>query len=84
MIQSHTAHGIYNLKVEVPETMYTGQIRNIPDLSEFEWYFWVMFRNTAVSFPKSPWVLSWYCVPSGVVVPKMDADLLKSNGRKVV
>ena len=43
-----------------------------------------MFRNIAVSFPGSLWVLVRYCGPSGGVGTAMTADLLNSNGRIVV
>ena len=77
MIQSHTAHDIYDRKGKVSDTMVTGKMGDISELAEFEWYFWAMFRNTAVSFPDSLWVLVRYCGPPGDVGPEMDAKLLK-------
>ena len=53
MIQSNNAQYIYDLKGKVPENMATGQTGDIYDLAEFEWYWWVMFRDKVVSFPES-------------------------------
>ena len=54
VIQSYTAHGVNSLKGKVPDTMATGKRGGISDLAEFEWYLWVMFCDTVVSFYQSP------------------------------
>ena len=47
-------------------------------------YCWVVFCNTVVSFPQSPWVLGRYSGPSGDLGPAMGANFLKSNGQIVL
>ena len=84
MIQSHTNHDIYYHKGEFFETMLTGQTGDISELGEHEWYFWVIFRDTSVSFPISQWVLGRYYGTSGNVGPEMAAKLLKSHVQIVI
>ena len=50
MIQAHTTHDIYNLKGEMSDKMVTGQTGGISELTEFEWYCWLMLYDIAVSF----------------------------------
>lgn len=80
MIQSHSYHNIYKLNGEVPETVMTGQTADISQFAEHGWYDWIMFRDTAVSFPEDKWVLGKYLGPSFDVGPAMCAKLLKANG----
>ena len=58
LVRSHTAHDVYMLEGEVPETMMTGQTADISNLCEYEWYEWVMFRDALASYPDDP---SWTC-----------------------
>jgi hypothetical protein len=44
-IRSHTAHDLYTLKGEVPETLMTGLTADISELCEFEWYQWVYLKQ---------------------------------------
>ena len=82
-IRSHTAHNIYGLEGEVPQTLVTGETPDISEFSELRWYDWVKFRDTSVSFPEDKVVLGRYLGPSFDIGPAMTAKLLKENGQYV-
>ena len=42
-IRSNTAHGIYKLDGEVPETIMYSEMSDISQFCEFKWFAWVMF-----------------------------------------
>ena len=42
-IRSNTAHDIFMLNGEVPETIMSGETSDISQFCEFEWYDWVYF-----------------------------------------
>ena len=42
-IRSNTAHDIFMLNGEVPETIMSGKTSDISQFCEFEWYDWVYF-----------------------------------------
>jgi hypothetical protein len=42
-----TAHNLYQLKGQVPETLMTGSTADISHLCEFSWYQWVMYNDKA-------------------------------------
>ena len=42
-IRSNTAHRIYTLSEEVPETAMPREMFNISHFCEFEWFEWVIF-----------------------------------------
>ena len=44
-IRSNTAHGIYKLDGEVPETIISGKMLDISQFYEFEWFEWVSFKT---------------------------------------
>ena len=44
-IKSNTAHSIYKLYGEVPETIMSREISNMSQFCEFEWFKWVMFQD---------------------------------------
>jgi hypothetical protein len=47
-IHSVTAHNLYQLKGQVPETLMTGSTADtISHLCEFSWYEWVMYNDEA-------------------------------------
>ena len=80
MIQSHTANGKFALNGESPETAVTGSTVDISDFCEFEWYQWILFRNTTIAFPEDKLVLGRYLGPSFDIGPVMAAKCLQSNG----
>ena len=44
-IMSNTAHGIYKLDGEVPETIMSGKTSNKSQFCEFEWFEWCCFET---------------------------------------
>ena len=80
LIRSNTALDIFELRGQVPETVMSGETSDISPFVEFEWYQWVMFRDTGVSYPHDREVLGRYLGPSVDVGPAMTAQILKSNG----
>ena len=44
-VHSFTAHDIYKLNGQVPETIVSGETADISPLAQFKWYKWVLFRE---------------------------------------
>ena len=82
-IRSNTAHDIFMLDGEVPETIMSGKTSDISQFCEFEWYDWVYFRDSAVSYPEDKLVLGRYLGPSIDAGPALTAKILKKNGEIV-
>jgi hypothetical protein len=84
LIRSHTAHNIFLLKGEVPETLINGQTADISEIAEFKWYEWVYFHDKIVQWPADKEVLGRYLGPAVDIGPAMAAKILKQNGQMVV
>ena len=82
-IRSHTAHDIYGLEGEVPQTLVSGETPDISEFAEFRWYEWVKYRDTSISFPEYKMLLGRYLGPSFDIGPAMTAKILKENGQYV-
>jgi hypothetical protein len=82
-IRSHTAHGIFELNGEVPETSVTGQPSDISPFAELGWYQWVKYWDLNESFPHHKEVLGRWLGPSGGVRPAMTSNILKQNGQMI-
>jgi len=48
---SNTAHDIFILQGEVPETVMSGETSDISQFCEFAFYDWIMIRDQPVAFP---------------------------------
>jgi hypothetical protein len=83
MIRSNTAHDIYELGGEVPETIMSGETSDISQLCELGWYEWCKFRDVAAPFPQDKMKLGRYLGPSVDIGPAMTAKVLKSNGQVI-
>lgn len=83
-IRSCTAHDLYKLNGEVPETVMTGQTADISIICEYQWYEWVMFIDAPAQFPNDRKALGRYLGPSIDVGPAMSAKILKANGEIVI
>ena len=83
MIRSNTAHDIYELGGEVPETIVSGETSDISQLCELGWYEWCKFRDVAAPFPEDKQVLGRYLGPSIDIGPAMTAKILKTNGQVI-
>ena len=80
-IRSNTAHNIYSLAGEVPETMVSGETSDISQFAEYRWYEWVKFRDTSVPFPDDKMILGRDLGPSIDIGPAMTRKVLKANGQ---
>ena len=80
LIRSHTALDIWQLQGQVPQTLMTGQTADISQLFELEWYEWVMYHDSAISFPEDKYNLGRWLGPSIDIGPMMTGKVLKSNG----
>ena len=82
MIMSHTAHPLWELQGETPETVMTGNTADISQFAELDWYQWCMVHDD-LGFPDSKMVLMRYLGPSWDVGPAMCNKFLKANGQTV-
>ena len=82
-VGSNTAHDIFILQGEVPETVMLGETSNISQFCEFAFYDWIMFRDQPVAFPDDNPVLGRYLGPAIDVGPALTAKILKANGEVV-
>jgi len=78
-----TAHSIYRLNGQVLETRVSGETADISPFALFQWYEWVYFRDTTVSFPDDTMVLGRDLGPAIDIGPAMTRKILKANGRVV-
>jgi len=83
MIRSNTAHDVYELGGETPETIVSGETSDISQLCELGWYEWCKFRDVAAPFPEYKQVLGRYLGPSIDIGPAMTAKILKANGQVI-
>ena len=81
LVRSNTAHDMYQLDGQTPETVALGQTADISHICEFSWYEWVYFRDTTPNFPNDKEQLGRWLGPT---VPEvgatMCAKILKENG----
>jgi hypothetical protein len=82
-VHSNTAHDIFILQGEVPETVMSGETSDISQFCEFTFYDWIMFRDQPVAFPDDNPVLGCYLGPAIDVGPALTAKILKANGEVV-
>ena len=79
LIRSHTAHDIYMLDGEVPETIMSGQTADISNLCEYEWYDWVMFRYDNATYHDDHRELGRYLGPAIDVGSAMTYKIFQAN-----
>ena len=79
-VHSYTAHDIFILQGEVPETVTSGETSDISQFCEFAFSDWIMFHDQPVAFPDDNPVLDRYLGPAINVGPALMAKILKANG----
>jgi hypothetical protein len=79
-VRSHTSLDIYVLDGQVPESKIKVETVDISTISEYAWYEWVKFRDTAANFPVSKIQLGSYLGDSIDIGPAMTRKVLKQNG----
>jgi hypothetical protein len=77
---SHTSMDIFGLEVQVPESKVKGETVDISTISEYVWYEWVKFRDTAAKFPVSKIQLGRDLGAAIDIGPTMAIKILKNNG----
>ncbi|MGL4350630.1 MAG: hypothetical protein ACRCT2_08740, partial [Plesiomonas shigelloides] len=82
-VRSNTAHNNYQLFDQVPETVVSGETSDITTFAEFQWYEWIKFRDTAVSFPEDTVLLGRDLGPAIDIGPAYTRKILKDNGQVV-
>jgi hypothetical protein len=82
-VRSPTAHEIYRLDGQVPETIVSGETADISPFATFKWYEWVLFRDTSVTYPDDTMVLGRDLGPAIDIGPAMTRKVLKANGKVV-
>jgi hypothetical protein len=82
-IRSCTANDVYALNGQVPETIVSGETADISAIAEFQWYEWVKFRDTSVSFPEDAMILGRDLGPAIDIGPAHTRKILKANGQIV-
>jgi hypothetical protein len=79
-VRSHTSLDIYGLEGQVPESKIKGETVEISTISEYAWYEWVKFRDTAAKFPVSKIQLGRDLGAAIDIEPVMTRKVLKQNG----
>ncbi len=74
---------IYELHGQVPEKVMTGQTPDISNLSEYEWFKWVMYYGPPRSYPDYKSQLGHYLGPAIDVVSTMTYKILRFNGEVI-
>jgi hypothetical protein len=79
-VRSHISLDIYGLEDQVPESKIKGETVEISTISEYAWYEWVKFRDTAAKFPVSKIQLGKDLGAAIDIGPAMMREILKQNG----
>jgi hypothetical protein len=80
-VRSKNSLDIYGLEGQVPESKVKGETVDISTISEYDWYEWVKFRDTAATLPVSKIQLGRDVGASIDIDPAMTCNILKQNGR---
>ena len=65
------------------ETITLGSTTDISTICQFAWYNWIMFHDTAPTFPDDTHVLGCYLGSAIDIGPATTVKILKSNGQIV-
>ena len=82
-IRSNTCLDQFALEGMTPEEKLKGCTSDISNLCEFEWYDWVMFKDSPSTFPDENFQLGRWLGPAADVGSAMTYKILKSNGEFV-
>ena len=78
-----TAHDIFNLKEENPETLVSGETEDTSEFASFKWYEWIKYRDQHVDFPDDYFVLVRQLGPSFDIGPALTATVLLKNSQYI-
>ena len=82
-INNVTAKDLLDLKGQTPAFTVTGNIPDISNLCQFDWYQWVYYREGSAAFPLPREVLGRTLGPAAGEGNKMAQWILKANGNVV-
>jgi hypothetical protein len=77
--RSHNSLDIFGLEGQVPESKVKGEKADISTISEYVWYEWFKFRDTAAKFPVSKIQLGRDLGAAIDIDPAMTRKFLKQN-----
>jgi hypothetical protein len=79
-VRSHTSLDIFSLEGQVPESKIKGETVDISTITEYVWYEWVKFRDTAAKFSWSKIQLGRDLGSAIDIGSSMMRTILKHNG----
>ena len=83
-VHSLTAHEIFRLDGQVPETIVRGETTDISPFATFKRYKWVLYRDASVTYPDDGMVLFGRDLgPALDIGPAMTRKVRKANGQVV-
>ena len=82
-VRSFTAHDIYSLDGQVPETIISGETADISPFAEFRWFEPVKYRDSSVKFPEDKLRFGRDLGPALDVGPAMTRKILNKKGNVV-
>ena len=80
-IRSNTAHGLYKLVLEVPETIMSSATSDISQFCWLEWFKWVMFQDKTATYPNEHFKLDRYLGLSIDIGLALMAKIIKEDGQ---
>ena len=84
LIQSATAHDLYDLDGQTPHSKLFGEPADISAICEFGWYDWVMFYDSPDhTFPDPKFELGRWLGPARDVGAALTYHILKPNGEVI-
>jgi hypothetical protein len=79
-VRSHTSMDIFGLEGQIPEIKVKGETVDIFTISEYDWYEWVEFRDTAAKLSVSKIQLGRDFGAAIEIGPDMTRKILNQNG----
>ena len=83
-IRSATTLPRFDLDNQTPEAKMHGMPSDISDICEFEFYEWVMFNDSQVTFPETKFHVGRWLGPAVDVGSSLTYKILKSNSQVVL
>ena len=78
-----TTKNIFQLQGQTPGFTVTGEVSNISNICQFDWYEWAYYREGSAPFPMPREVLGRVLGPAKGEGNEMAQWVLKANGNVV-
>ena len=82
-VRSFTAHDIFSLNGQVPETIISGETADISPFAEFRWYEPIKYRDTSIPFPEDKMRFGRDLGPAIDIGPAMTRKILNKKGNVI-